>query len=262
MAKPRETALATAVSEQPTALVPVSPDDDLLAYAGAGTDLVRPSDVRPPRLSLCQDGTPQRKRGNPKYIEGLEDGMYFNSLSQEIYGRGPLPIIVIQKLKTNYMQFTPGELGKVLDYDIPEGDPRTRPTLGPDGKWAAKPVATQFDNYLILLPNTGEVMTLSFKSTALVSARQLDSFLAYPMKVGATILTPPPAWARTYHLTTGAKSGAGNTWTIPKVNLVGTTAPDLRAAAASLFDQYAKVTVVVDPEGHAEDVPDDDTVPF
>jgi hypothetical protein len=123
-------------------------------------------------------------------------------------------------------------------------------------------VATQFDNYLILLPNTGEVMTLSFKSTALASARQLDSFLAYSMKVGAMILTQPPAWARTYHLTTGTKSGAGNTWTIPKVNLAGTTAPDLRAAAASLFDQYAKVTVVVDPEGHAEDVPDDDTVPF
>ena len=39
-----------------------------------------------PFLKLAQDGTKEAKRGKPESIEGLEPGLFFNTVSGEIYG--------------------------------------------------------------------------------------------------------------------------------------------------------------------------------
>lgn len=261
MAKPTKPETALAVAEpQTTALAEY---DDLIQDAGAGTEHISAEDVRPPRLMLSQSGSPQLKSANPKYNKELRDGQYFNSLSGEIYGDS-VAVVVIKKLPSTFMQFDRNEVGKVIDYNVPADDPRTQFTTDASGK-RQRPIATRFDNYLVLLPDSGEVESLSFKSTALTSARDLDSFIKYPLKIDGRLLTNVPAWARTFRLTVAPKSGNGNTWNIPKVNQAGITPPELRAVAKSLFDQYAKLQVVVEhdeADAATNDRPDPDDIAF
>ncbi len=50
---------------------------------GVGVD-----DLTIPRLQLIQDLSPQRKKNDPQYIEGAEEGMLFNSVTKKLYGSG------------------------------------------------------------------------------------------------------------------------------------------------------------------------------
>jgi len=56
----------------------------------AGFEEHRQGDVVIARMALCQSMTPQRKRDSSKYIEGLDEGMLFNSQSEKIYGETAL----------------------------------------------------------------------------------------------------------------------------------------------------------------------------
>ena len=114
---------------QPNSLATVP--QDLLDMQGAGTENIKGSDVRPPRLSICQTGSAQFKK-TEKHIGGIEEGDLFNSLSSEVYPR-PLTFVVIQRLNTNYLQFDKDNLGKVLDFDVAADDPRAKPSFKADG---------------------------------------------------------------------------------------------------------------------------------
>lgn len=55
--------------------------------AGArGQENVGSADLVIPRLELIQDLSPARKRDNPAYIEGAQEGMLFNNVTRELYG--------------------------------------------------------------------------------------------------------------------------------------------------------------------------------
>src|SRR5258708_1340743 len=56
------------------------------SQSAAGFEEVRLADVTLPRLGLCQALTPQRIKGDPKHIRNLEEGQFFNTITQEIYG--------------------------------------------------------------------------------------------------------------------------------------------------------------------------------
>lgn len=51
-----------------------------------GNEEVGTDDITIPRIGLIQDLSPQRKKTEPEYIEGAEEGMLFNSVSQQLYG--------------------------------------------------------------------------------------------------------------------------------------------------------------------------------
>jgi len=140
------------------------------------------SEIRLPQLKLCQSMTPQRKRNDPNYIEGLAEGDFFNDASGYIYGTGPLRFTML-KYWVNYIVFKPidqgggivcrgivGSDGVVRDE---EGLP-LRTTFGPKGE---KPEVTKFMNYLFYLPDTKEIVWFSAKSTFLKTMRGFNSSL-------------------------------------------------------------------------------------
>lgn len=51
-----------------------------------GQENVDSSDLIIPRLGQVQSISPQRKKNDPAYIEGAEDGMFFNTVTNELYG--------------------------------------------------------------------------------------------------------------------------------------------------------------------------------
>lgn len=51
-----------------------------------GSEGVSAEDMSLPRLEMIQDLSPQRKKSEPQYIPGAEEGMAFNTASGELYG--------------------------------------------------------------------------------------------------------------------------------------------------------------------------------
>ena len=51
-----------------------------------GQENVGIDDLTIPRLSVIQDLSPQRKKNDPEYIKGAEEGMLFNTVTNELYG--------------------------------------------------------------------------------------------------------------------------------------------------------------------------------
>lgn len=227
--------------------------DDLKQYAGRGTENIGTEDVRPPRLLLCQSGSPQRKPGDAKQIKGLDELMMFNDLSQEIYGTGPLKIIVINMLGTHYIQFAPMEEGGgVIDFNVKPDDPRTQFTTNERGE-RVKPIATKFYDYLIWLPEKNELAAFSLKSTGLKVAIKLNGLLKLPLKLEGAVLMDPPSWARTFSLTTAMEKKDAFAWGNYNLKPEGLTPPEIRQLCAQLQDTYAKKNIIIERDDDAFD---------
>lgn len=148
-----------------------------------GTENIGSSDIKPPALRIAQATSPETKRSEPtKYIEGLREGEFFNSLTKEIYGEGPIQLIVVNQLGHRNVEFDPNDKNVVLDFNVPDGDPRTqfREVVENGQRKRVKPVATLFYDYLVYVVNGAklELMTMSLKSTQLRKARDLNTILA------------------------------------------------------------------------------------
>ena len=59
---------------------------DYIADGERGQENVALEDVQIPRLDVIQDVSPQRKKNDPAYIEGAEEGILFNTVTNELYG--------------------------------------------------------------------------------------------------------------------------------------------------------------------------------
>jgi len=59
-----------------------------------GQENVQAEDLVIPRLEVIQDLSPCRKKSDPNYIEGAEEGLLYNNVTRELYGKDVLVIPV------------------------------------------------------------------------------------------------------------------------------------------------------------------------
>lgn len=140
----------------------------------SGTEHITRDDMQMPRLGLAQQMSPELVDDDPKFIPELKMGMMFNSLTKMIYGVGPLDFCVVRADPPRWVEFHPREEGGgVKDPNVPANDPRT--VFGPNGE---PPVATKFYDFVVMLLPSRELIALSFKSTGLKVAKQLNGLIA------------------------------------------------------------------------------------
>lgn len=176
--------------------------DDIIATSGQGRENIDAEDIRPPRMKLCQSGSPERKPDNPKQIKGLEELDLFNTLTQQKYGRD-VDFVIVAFLGKSYVEFSKDL--EVVDRDIKPGDPRTKFTQDPDDpKKSIKPVATTFYNFLLWLTDKQDMVLFSFKGSSISVAKTLINLMNSPVKdADDNIISMTPApWTRLYHLQT------------------------------------------------------------
>lgn len=77
-----------ALQERPDFL-PIIPKSE-----AAGSENVSHQDLEIPRIGIIQDLSPQRKKTDPAYISGAEEGMMFNTVTGELYQEALLVIPV------------------------------------------------------------------------------------------------------------------------------------------------------------------------
>ena len=181
----------------------------------------------------------------------------FNDLSGENYGRGPLKFVVIDAMAPRGIQFAPiDEGGGVIDFDVPLTDPRMQWTFDEAGQ-KQKPLATKFLDFLVWLPDHQEMAVLSMKSSQLSVAVQLNGKIKLPLKgelihpslKGRTIMDPP-AWARTFSLTTVMERDTkrGYAWGNYNLKMEGATPKPIRELCSKLASTYAKKNIIIPRE--------------
>lgn len=78
-------------------VVAVMPDFLKNQTTSRGTENVKAEDLVIPRLELVQSLSPCRKKSDPAYIEGAEEGLLFNNVTRQLYGESVMLIPVTYK---------------------------------------------------------------------------------------------------------------------------------------------------------------------
>jgi len=226
LAAQSENALAVAEPGQIPSFIPTGSIE--------GAENISPDDARIPRLVLAQPMTPQATKGDPLYIESLTAGVSFNDLTGEIYGDGPIDIIVVRADNPRYVEFSDVDRS-VIDPNVKFGDPRTQFTTNEKGE-RVRPVATTFFDFIILMGSKLEPLALSFKGSAIkLSARPLNGLI----KAKAV-----PVYAQIYRLIPKMMKNDKGTWYVylPKqVGMIGNEATFHRAQEAFAIFKIKKV---------------------
>lgn len=98
---------------------------------GRGSENIRADDLVIPRLAIIHALSPERKKNDPAYIQGAEEGLLFNSVTRELYKEPVLVIPIYYRLE--YVLWRPRSEGggfrgmyasadeaKRASHDIPE----------------------------------------------------------------------------------------------------------------------------------------------
>lgn len=217
-----------------------------------GTEAITKDDIQLPRLALAQALSPQLVEGDPKFIEGLTQGMLFNSLTSRNYGKGPIEFIVVRADAPRYIEFHPRDQGGgIKDMNVPPDDPRTRFTMNDKGE-TVNPVATKFYDFVVVLVNRdniaeSEVISLSFKSSGLKVAREINSYI----KLGNI-----PIFGRRFMLTTASEKNSKGTYYVYKVKNAGVVQDEtVYRFCEQAFEGLRDKKINIDREEGTDDFP-------
>lgn len=229
---------------------------DYIPKDTSGTEHITKDDLIMPRISIAQGLSPQILEDDPAYIEGLKLGQMFNTITKHIYGRGPLEFCVIRADRPRGVEFIPlKEGGGVKDFDVPLDDPRMQFTDGPEGE-RLKPVATKFYDFLVVLLPSKEMAALSFKSTGLKVAKELNSLI----KLRGTAL-----YTGKYELSSATETNAAGTYGVYRVKNAGWVDNETFQWAKAAFETMKDKEVIIERE-QAEEAPSagekKDDIPF
>lgn len=218
-----------------------------------GKEGITSEDVVLPRVSVCQNNSPEKDEDSAKFIDGLGEGDLFNTITQQIYGDRDVKLrfVVIKPLK-RAMEFD--ENRKVVDFNVPWNDPRCEFTTDEATGDRVKPVATRFYDYVVYLPDHGEVALLSFSNTKLKAAKKLNSLIT--LRIG-------PSWAGLYTLSIVKEENDKGKFFNFKVDPASKTDAETMEIAARLYEQFKDANIKSDvDENDAPSAGGTDNVPF
>lgn len=180
-----------------------------------------------PRLSVAQKMSPQVDASSPMYVEGLKVGDFFNTLTGDIYGPGPIRFIPLRVEPPRWMELAPFEQGGgIIDFDVKAGDPRTEwRTINGERK---PPVATMFYDYIVYLPDTDETVALSCKSTNISSAKKFNGIRlgrrippTAPAPLDKVAGKPAPLYMQMYTVDKKQRTEGNKSWFIFEFKVAG-----------------------------------------
>ncbi len=202
-----------------------------------GQDEISPTDMLIPRVAICQDGSPARKKQSPNYIPGIEPGDLYNTVTLENYGNELIftPLL----FHKSRIKFKPMDQGGGVECMNPtgkacalnNGGPCLYSAWGGDGK---PPACDELYNYpsLVLTTKSGgtDFAIISFKRTGIPAAKDLNSKVR---------MRQADMFAGTYRLTTFIdKNKAGIEYFAPKVDNVGWVDADMYKRAEEHYNGF------------------------
>lgn len=228
--KPQQsTQLATRPGGPPTRAGAADVPDYLRPQGRAlqGGENVDQNDILIPRLALCQSGTPQRKKSDPRFVPGLQEGDFFNSVSGKNYGNKVwlIPAFFFRtRLRFRALEEGGGILCQAQDGKHGVGDPGGDCLRCPLSAWKNNepPECTEFKNFAaILVPESGmptleDAIVVSWKVTAIKAAKKLNTLLR---------MRGLDYYANIFEVISGEATNDSGTFFVPDVAFVSTRTP-------------------------------------
>jgi hypothetical protein len=213
----------------------------------AGLENMDRQDMTLPRLGLCQALSPQCSESDPKYIDGLQKGEFFNTITRECYGR-KVQLVPLLFYKTRIL-FGPMDEGGGLRCQSPDnligiGEPggtcikcafsQFGSARNCEGKGTA---CNQFFNYAALVVNNGEVspeglLVFSLKSSALKVAKDWNALIR---------IRNLDIFAGVYELTSVERKNEIGRWYEPVINPAGNVSKQIYDAAKLAYAAVANL---------------------
>lgn len=220
-----------------------------------GMEDVKSDDLLLPRLGLCQALSPQRRKSDPAYIAGLEEGQLFNTVTGEIYGT-EMEIIMLYFFK-NRIKYFPIDEGGGIDCISINGTDGGR--ISPVGCASCKfsqwgngftddehgndaPECTLYHNYMSV--NEGVPLALSYKSTGIKLSKRL---------LATVRITNLPMYAKKYKISVVEMTAGNNKWFEKKIVPLGYVDELTLAEMKHTFEALKAMNIHIDTTGEADD---------
>jgi len=223
-----------------------------------GFENVTREDITLPQLRVCQSLSPQRKRGSTKFIEGLEEGNLFNTISQRVYGERieVIPLVLLKAPRIYFRDIKEG--GGILcrSFNGVDGGTISETCAAcPNSKWGAnnqQPACTLFYTFPCVLAGSRELIAVALKSTGVAVAKQ------WITRMEMEPLAGKPMYAGVYEIRTQEQQGKKGTYFSPVVKLRRIVTQDEFTFAARQYESIKTMNVKVELEEETEREPGDE----
>lgn len=236
-----------------------------------GFEQMDSGDYTLPRLALCQSGSPQKKKSDPKYIQGLDEGQLFNSITGTVYDKVRIVPLMFWKGRILFKDMNEGGgiLCQALDNLHGVGEPGGDCLVCPLSQFGSSkkegsnaPACMQFYNYAVLVMPEGKgkvvfgpemLAVLSIKSTGLKTAKDWNALMRLRNK---------PMFAFAYDVTSAEQKKPGMAWFTHVIKPAGEElAGEHLSAARSCYQAVLALQVQGKLKIDAEDLAGDDEDP-
>ena len=200
-------------------IVPESLANRFAEDAGAGQAGVSMEHLALPFIRMIQNGSPERKKTNAKFIEGSEEGDIFNTVTRELFKQDKGIFVVPCAFEFAHLEFIPMDEGGGFVGKLEPNDPAIR-------------TANRDENNKDVLPNGNELVKvaqhyvyvvdqetgayqqaiLGMQSTSLKVSRGWNTQIKMQTAMVDDRRIKLPSFGTVWHLTTVEKTRDNYTW--------------------------------------------------
>ena len=230
------------------------------ADANQGLGVLEQDDLAIPFLRILGDNSPQVKKRDPKYVDGAEPGMLFNSLTHDVIdGEKGISVIPCAYVR-QYIEWQDRGQGTGAPVNIypASSDILSKTTRDefrkdrlPNGNYIEKTAS----HFVIVSGDSPSTALISMKSTQLKISRKWNSMMSGIKMKGANGMFTPASFSHIYKLKTTQMSNDKGTWFGWEVSKVGPVTDK------GLYDQAKGFSVNISKGSvkakHGEDKPKD-----
>jgi len=185
---------------------------------GLGLAVVDMNTTAIPFLKILSSMSPQTKKQKKEYVDGAEEGMIFNTVTEELHGGAEGIKVVPCYFEPVALEWTNRGEGSVAPIvhpvDTPLWDKTQKDELGkarlPQGTYLER----THNHYCLLIDSQGftSQVLISMKVSGLSKSRKWNSLvMAAKVKNGEQVINPP-SWYYTYSLTTRPQTNDKGDW--------------------------------------------------
>ena len=222
-----------------------------------GLENVTKDDLVLPRLMICQGLSPQRQRGKVNYIEGLQDGQLFNTVTNEVYGESVRVVpLLFTKSRILFKAMTEG--GGILCQSFNGIDGGRLAKLCaqcPKSQFTPElpPECTNFMNFVSVLLPSKQLIAVSFKSTAIKKGKNWNTNMTMKNK---------PSYSQVWEIKTTPETNTKGTFFSPVMTFQGFTQDqELYKFAKGEYESLRGQVIQTDETG-ADDAAESEATPF
>jgi len=255
MNQPKKNEQAVAKKESSAVAAPVV-DLSLVAQdAGQGLSEINMDTIQIPFLKILSSMSPQTKKQKKEYIEGAEEGMIFNTVTEELIDGAEGITVVPCYFEPVALEWTDrgtGSSAPVAQHpvDTPLWDNTKKDELGkarlPQGTYLER----THNHYCLLIDKDGLTtqVLISMKVSGLSKSRKWNSLvLSAKVKNGEQVINPP-SWYFTYTLRTKPQTNEKGDWYGWDITRSNPVTPDIYAEGKAFNASVKKGDVEVNYE--------------